>query len=64
MTEKYEAVTFTAVRKKNTGYNWLITVISITLESPRPSPTPINVEAVNYETLLPDISPILFLFEN
>jgi hypothetical protein len=36
----------------------------MTFESPRPNPTPINVEAVNYETLLPDISPMLFLFEN
>ena len=39
-------------------------MISITLLSPRPKPTPIKVEAVNYETLLPEMSPILFLFEN
>ena len=38
--------------------------MSIILDSPRPNPTPINVDAVNYETLFPDISPILFLFAN
>jgi hypothetical protein len=38
--------------------------MSITLLIPRPKPTPINVEAVNYETLLPEMSPILFLFAN
>jgi hypothetical protein len=46
-TDRYDAVTFTAVKKKKTGYSWLITVMSITLERPRPSPTPIKVEAVN-----------------
>ena len=38
--------------------------MSITLERPRPRPTPIKLEAVNYETLFPEISPMLFLFEN
>lgn len=46
-TDRYDAVTFTVVKKKNTGYSWLIIVMSITLESPRPSPTPTKVEAVN-----------------
>ena len=50
--------------RTNTGYNWLITVISITLESPKPSPTPTKVDAVNWDTLFPDMSPILFLFAN
>jgi hypothetical protein len=39
-------------------------VISITFDNISPKPTPINDEAVNYETLFPDISPILFLFAN
>jgi hypothetical protein len=38
--------------------------MSIIFDKPRPSPTPNRVEAVNYETLLPEISPILFLFAN
>jgi hypothetical protein len=29
-----------------------------------PRPTPIKVDAVNYETLLPEMSPTLFLFAN
>lgn len=34
------------------------------LDKPRPRPTPIRVEAVNYDTLFPEMSPILFLFAN
>lgn len=34
------------------------------MESTKPTPTPNKVDAVNYETLLPDISPMLFLLEN
>lgn len=30
-------------------------------ESIKPTPTPNKVEAVNYETFFPEISPILFL---
>jgi hypothetical protein len=34
------------------------------LDNPSPRPTPIKVDAVNYDTLFPDMSPILFLFAN
>jgi hypothetical protein len=38
--------------------------MSIIFESPSPTPTPTRVDAVNYETLFPDMSPILFLLAN
>ena len=34
------------------------------MERNKPSPTPIKVEAVNYDTLFPEMSPMLFLFAN
>jgi hypothetical protein len=34
------------------------------LDNPSPRPTPIKVDAVNYDTLFPDMSPMLFLFAN
>lgn len=39
-------------------------MISIILERNIPTHTPIKVDAVNYETLFPEISPILFLLAN
>jgi hypothetical protein len=33
-------------------------------DSIKPSPTPIKVDAVNYETLFPEMSPMLFLLAN
>jgi hypothetical protein len=38
--------------------------MSMTFDKAKPTPTPTSVDAVNYETLLPDISPILFLLAN
>jgi hypothetical protein len=48
----------------NTGNNWDMEVISMIWENIKPIPTPPRVEAVNYETLFPEISPTLFLFAN
>lgn len=39
-------------------------MISISLDKIKPTPTPNKVEAVNYETLLPEMSPMLFRFAN
>ena len=38
--------------------------MSIILDNPRPTPTPNRVEAVNYEALFPEMSPMLFLLAN
>ena len=38
--------------------------MSIIFDKNRPTPTPNRVEAVNYDTLFPDMSPMLFLLEN
>lgn len=38
--------------------------MSMILDNPSPSPTPIKVDAVNYDTLFPEMSPMLFLFAN
>lgn len=38
--------------------------MSMILDNPSPRPTPIKVDAVNYDTLFPDMSPMLFLFAN
>jgi hypothetical protein len=53
-----------AVKTRNTGYSYDIIVISIILDSISPIPTPTRVEAVNYETLFPEMSPMLFRFAN
>ena len=47
-----------------TGYSWDIYEISMNLDKTRPRPTPNKVDAVNWDTLLPEISPILFRFAN
>ncbi len=52
------------VRIMKTGKSYPIEVISINLERSNPMLTPHRVEAVNCETLLPEMSPILFLFAN
>lgn len=48
----------------NTGYSWDIYEISMNLDRTRPRPTPNRVDAVNWDTLLPEMSPMLFLLAN
>jgi hypothetical protein len=36
----------------------------MSFDNKRPKPTPTRVEAVNCDTLFPEISPMLFLFAN
>ncbi len=55
---------FSVVKHMNTGSSWDMLVISTNLDNKRPIPTPPRVDAVNYETLLPDMSPMLFLLAN
>jgi hypothetical protein len=55
---------FSVLNIKKVGNRWVIDVISTILDRNKPIPTPNKVDAVNYDTLLPDISPILFLFAN
>ncbi len=52
------------VRIMNTGKSYAIEVMSINLERSNPILTPQRVEAVNCETLLPEMSPMLFLLAN
>jgi len=48
----------------NTGNKWVSEVMSIILERERPRMPPKIVEAVNWETLFPEMSPMLFLLAN
>ena len=52
------------VRIMNTGNSCPIEVMSIILDRKSPMQTPHSVEAVNCETLLPDISPMLLRLAN
>jgi len=55
---------FKKLSTPKTGSNYAIDPISIILVRIIPRPTPARVLAVNYETLLPEISPILFCLAN
>lgn len=52
------------VRTMNTGKSYPMEVISINFDKNRPMETPHRVEAVNYDTLFPEMSPMLFLLAN
>ena len=46
------------------GTMWYKEVISITFVNPRPIQTPVNIEAVNWDTLFPWMSAMFYVFAN
>jgi hypothetical protein len=64
LADKYDVKMFIIVRIMNAGKSYGIEVISMSLESTKPTPTPNKVEAVNCETLLPEMSPTLLRLAN
>ena len=60
----YAVYRFTLERTKKVGISYEIELMLITDESIIPRPIPISDDVVNYDTDLPEISPMLFRLAN
>lgn len=64
LVDEIKAHNYNKVTPKKHGTKWARLVTSIILDSAIPKPVPNKVDAVNCETVLPWISPILLFLAN